>query len=76
MLTNIQREVISALAFANMNAAGAGRLLGKHRNSVTWHIEQIKNQTGLNPLDFFDLHELFEMAGGNDNADEKTTMPA
>ena len=73
-LTDKQCEVINALAFANMNAEKAGRMLERHRNTVLYHVETIKQKTGLDPLDFFDLHKLFEMAGGNDDATEKTTV--
>lgn len=61
MLTDKQREVVHAIAFANMNIAEAARMLGCHRNTMPWHIEKIKEKTGLNPLDFFDLHELYNL---------------
>lgn len=59
MLTERQSDVVSALAFASMNVSEATRMLGCARNNVLWHIAKIKEKTGLNPLDFFDLYELY-----------------
>jgi sugar diacid utilization regulator len=59
MLTDKQRDVISALAFSSMNIADAARQLDCHRNTVVWHIAAIKKKTGMDPMDFFDLHDLF-----------------
>lgn len=64
MLTDKQCEVINALAFASMNVAEVSRMLGVHRNTTVYYIKMIQKKTGLNPLDFFDLHELYRIAGG------------
>ena len=66
MLTDKQCEVVNALAFASMSVSEASRMLGVHRNTTLVHIKLIQNKTGLNPLDFFDLQELFKMAGGEE----------
>ena len=58
-LTDKQRDVISALAFSSMCVATAAKMLGCHRNNVNWHVEQIKKKTGKDPLDFFDLVDLY-----------------
>ena len=73
-LTDKQCEVINALAFSGMNAAEAARTLGQHRNTILYHMQEIEQKTGLNPKDFFDLQELYAIAGGNDDATEKTTV--
>ena len=59
VLTDKQRDVISALVFSSMNIAEAARKLDCHRNTVCWHISKIQEATKLDPLDFFDLHDLF-----------------
>lgn len=64
MLTDKQCEVVNALAFASMNVAAVSRMLGVHRNTTVYNIKLIQKKTGLNPLDFFDLQELYKMAGG------------
>ena len=73
-LTQRQCDIINAYAFNNMTLDGAANELGCHRNTIFYHLSVINKKTGLDPRDFFDLHELFVIAGGNDNADEKTTV--
>ena len=73
-LTQKQIDIISAMAFEDMNVARVAELMRLHRNSVTWHLEQIKKKTGLDPRNFFDLHELFRLTGGDDDADQETAM--
>lgn len=62
-LTDEQCDVISALAFSAMNVSKAALMVGCSRGSMVRKIEGIKRTTGLNPCDFFDLQELFELAG-------------
>ena len=50
--------VIIALAECNMKVSDASRILGVHRNTVTYHLEKIKRITGLDPLSFYDLVKL------------------
>lgn len=64
MLTDRQCEVINAFAFSGMNKLKASRVLGCHYNNVVYLLKAIKESTGKNPDDLFDLHELFKMAGG------------
>lgn len=73
-LTARQCDVINALAFASINIAEAARVIGCARNTMLWHIAKIRKNTELDPLDFFDLQELYEMAGGDGDADEKASM--
>lgn len=63
-LTEKQCEVIDALAFASLSIAEASRILGVHRNTTFNNIRLIRKKTGLDPMDFFDLQELYKMAGG------------
>lgn len=64
MLTDKQCEVISALAFSGMSVAEAARKLKKGESTIRHHITAIRLNTGLNPEDFFDLYDLYQMAGG------------
>lgn len=70
-LTKKQCKVINALAFSSMNVAAAQRVLGCARNGVEWHINRIKALTGLDPRNFFDLHELYKMT--EEGANEQTS---
>ena len=67
MLTDRQCEVINAFAFAGMSKAKAAKMLGCHYQNVYHHLAMIKERTGKDPNDFFDLHDLYKMAGGEDN---------
>ena len=58
----MDKKVILTLADCNMNITQASEKLYMHRNSVVYHIKRIKKQTGLNPLNFYDLCKLVNMA--------------
>jgi DNA-binding PucR family transcriptional regulator len=61
-MTITQAEVIKILAKNSINAAATARELFMHRNTVDYHIRMIYRNTGLNPLDFYDLCELLRRA--------------
>lgn len=69
MLTDTQKEIICVFAESGMNRTEASRRLFRHYNTVYYQLIRIKEKTGLNPWDFFDLHELLRMAGGTDFVD-------
>lgn len=52
------RKVILTLADANLNVNETARRLFMHRNSVEYHIEKVKRNTGLDPTKFHDLCKL------------------
>ena len=60
-LSEIQKNVIFALADNGMRATEVARALDVHRNTVLYHIKEINSKTGLNPLDFHDLCKLIEI---------------
>lgn len=45
-----------------MNIGEVSRQLFMHRNTVTYHLDKVKRQTGLDPRRFYDLIELVKMA--------------
>lgn len=59
-------EVIRAMAGCDMNMAEASRALFMHRNNVVYHVNKIRNETGLDPRRFCDLVELLEIAEKED----------
>lgn len=73
-LTQKQCDIISALAFSNMNISKAARMVGKNRNTFLVHISLIKQKTNLDPTNFFDLYELYQLSGGGNDAKEKTAV--
>lgn len=71
-MTILQAEVITSLAKNNMNTTATAKDLCFHRNSIYHHIGMIRRNTGLNPLNFYDLCALLKKAnavleGDHDN---------
>lgn len=60
VLSEIKREVILAFAECNMRVRETARKMFKHRNTVVYHLQQIKEITGLDPYNFYDLIKLVE----------------
>ena len=61
-LTEIDLQIILALADNNMNESETARALFMHRNNIVYHIGKVKKITGLDPTNFYDLGELVQMA--------------
>ena len=55
-------RVILLLADNNMRATETAYALNLHRNSILYRIGKIKKITGLDPMNFYDLHTLVKMA--------------
>lgn len=72
-MTDIQREIIRAMMDADGNSAKAARAIRKTRNAVCYHIDRIKEETGLDPRSFRDLRTLVEMAQSMDELEEDVT---
>lgn len=45
-----------------MNVTDVTRAIFTHRNTVLYHLDKVKRQTGLDPRRFYDLVELVRMA--------------
>ena len=45
-----------------MNVTDVARAIFTHRNTVLYHLNKVKQQTGLDPRRFYDLVELVKMA--------------
>jgi DNA-binding PucR family transcriptional regulator len=57
-ISKTEIKIIFALAECGLNSSRAARKLNFHRNTVVYHIGEIKNITGLDPLDFHDMVKL------------------
>ena len=55
-------HIVVAMANHSMNIGEVSRQLFMHRNTVTYHLDKVKRQTGLDPRRFYDLVELVRMA--------------
>ena len=54
-------QIIIALADNNMSRNKAANAVYMHRESVVYHIKKVHRLTGLNPMNFYDLHKLVPM---------------
>ena len=64
VLNERQKQVVMALADNGMNHTHAAQSLYLVSSTVEYHIEQIREKTGKNADDFWDLLELVKMAKG------------
>ena len=60
-MTDIDREIIKALANNNLNTTKSAKALFMGRRTLYRHINKIHKLTGLNPLNFWDLVKLLKM---------------
>lgn len=65
-MSDLDKEVVIALAENNMNESKTGRALFMSRHTVEYYEARIKQITGLDPTNFYDLHKLVEMARKKD----------
>lgn len=63
-MDKLDAKIIVAYVRANMNICEAARKVKYHRNTFTHMLDRIRKVTELNPRNFFDLHELYEIARG------------
>lgn len=61
-MTLRQAEVIVSLANNNLNARAVARSMFVHYQTVYYNVKMIQRNTGLNPLDFYDLCKLLPEA--------------
>lgn len=59
-VSETQIGIIFALADCGLKTSRAARKVNMHRNTVIYHIEEIKKFTGLDPLDFYDMVKLLK----------------
>lgn len=59
-------EVAQALAENNLNTSTAARDLGVKRTTLQARVKRIKDKTGLDPMNFYDLNELLYMEVDDD----------
>ena len=57
-------HIVIAMANHSMNVTDVARAIFAHRNTVLYHLDKVKQQTGLDPRRFYDLVELGKMAQG------------
>lgn len=69
-MTDVQKTVVKAYAEQSMNTRTTAKALHYHPNNIYEHLNRVREKTGLDPRNFFDLIKLYDMAtGGADNGD-------
>lgn len=58
ILADHRCDIILALADNRMNVSEVSRQLYMHRGTVAYQIGRIKQLTGKDPMNFYDLHDL------------------
>lgn len=62
----IDRETVFGMAECDMNITRLSKAKYLHRNSIEYRIQRLKDHTGLDARNFYDLFRLVEMAKGED----------
>lgn len=57
-LNSVEWATLRLLASGGMNVSRASEILGCSRKTIYDRIRNIKNKTGKDPTDFWDLHDL------------------
>ncbi len=61
-LNEFEKKLVTALADNDMNESEVAREFYMHRNTVIYHLEKLKQKTGIDPRSFYGLMELVQMA--------------
>lgn len=65
-MTEQQEKVLTAYADCGMVTSKAAQMLFMHYNTVTNYLDRIREKTGFNPRNLFDLIKLLQMIGATD----------
>ena len=65
-LTAQEMEWLRTLADCDLNVAWAARCMKTRRSTLASRFDRIQSKTGLNPRNFYDLHELLYWEVDND----------
>ena len=55
-------HIVIAMANHNKNVTDVDSAIFTHRSSILYHLNKVKQQTGLDPRRFYDLVELVKIA--------------
>lgn len=61
-MTKVDAQIIVAMADFDMKISQISRNLFMHRHTVHYHLDKVKQQTGLDARRFYDLVELLKIA--------------
>lgn len=61
-MTKIDARIVAAMADCNLRPSEVARREYMHRNTVLYHLDKVKRETGLDATHFYDLLKLLEIA--------------
>ncbi len=61
-MTKQESRIIVELAHHQLSALRVAKSMNYHRNTIYYHVRNIKKKTGLDPYDFFDMQILYPCA--------------
>lgn len=64
-MTERDIEIIKSYAAHNMNVCATAKEMYLHHNTVIYHLGKIREETGLDPRQFYDLVELVKRVEGH-----------
>ena len=62
-LSQTDIDIIRSLAKNGLNRSSASRELHYANQTVAYHVDRIKEVTGMDPRDFYDMIKLLKMVG-------------
>lgn len=74
-MTELQAEVIVSLAKNRLNVSNVAKAMTYNRNTVIYHVNKIRETTGRDPLDFYDMCQLLPEAEDVLGVKEKKFSP-
>lgn len=60
MLTQQDMDIVKNFADCGMSTTAVGEILNNSANTVWYHLDKVRQETGLNPWYFWDLVELLQ----------------
>ena len=60
-MTKIDARIVAAMADCNLRPSEVARREYMHRNTVLYHLDKVKRETGLDAQNFYDLIKLLEI---------------
>ena len=61
-MTKQEAKIIVELAHHQLSALRVAKSLNYHRNTIYYHVRNIRKKTSLDPYDFFDMQKLYPIA--------------
>lgn len=60
-MTEQQTKIVKMLADCNMNIQAVANFMNYHRNTIIYHLQKVEKETGLDPMNFYDLVKLLDL---------------